>query len=169
MVANIWPEEQFLQEILSTLNFAQRMGDVVNVASVNIQLDINAHIKKMTKEIKELKQELAMHNTLANRGRINYDPYSPNEQKIQMEAAKKFLVGQSEELEFDSIRQAKELFYQIRHIYQKVKSLNQGKSQSQELPEEMQQLKAEEKVEEKKEEKDDKKTIKRIIGIFRCP
>ena len=160
MVANIWPEEQFLQEILSTLNFAQRMGDVVNVASVNIQLDINAHIKKMTKEIKELKQELAMHNTLANRGRINYDPYSPNEQKIQMEAAKKFLVGQSEELEFDSVRQAKELFYQIRHIYQKVKSLNQGKPQSQELPEEMQQPKAEEKVEEKKEEKDDKKNKK---------
>ena len=160
MVANIWPEEQFLQETLSTLNFAQRMGGVVNVASVNIQLDINAHIKKMTKEIKELKQELAMHNTLANRGRINYDPYSPNEQKIQMEAAKKFLVGQSEELEFDSVRQAKELFYQIRHIYQKVKSLNQGKPQSQELPEEMQQPKAEEKVEEKKEEKDDKKNKK---------
>ena len=61
---------------------------------------------------------------------------------------------------FISIRQAKELFYQIRHIYQKVKSLNQGKSQSQELPEEMQQLKAEEKVEEKKEEKDDKKNKK---------
>ena len=160
MVANIWPEEQFLQETLSTLNFAQRMGGVVNVASVNIQLDINAQIRKMTKEIKELKQELAMHNTLANRGRINYDPYSPNEQKAQMEAAKKFLVGQSEDLEFDSVRQAKELFYQIRHIYQKVKSLNKGKPQSQELPEEMQQPKVVEKVEEKKEEKDDKKNKK---------
>ena len=160
MVANIWPEEQFLQETLSTLNFAQRMGGVVNVASVNIQLDINAQIRKMTKEIKELKQELAMHNTLANRGRINYDPYSPSEQKVQMEAAKKFLVGQSEDLEFDSVRQAKELFYQIRHIYQKVKSLNKGKPQSQELPEEMQQPKVVEKVEEKKEEKDDKKNKK---------
>ena len=157
MVANIWPEEQFLQETLSTLNFAQRMGGVVNITSVNIQLDINAQIRKMTKEIKELKQELAMHNTLANRGRINYDPYSPNEQKAQMEAAKKFLVGQSEDLEFDSVRQAKELFYQIRHIYQRVKSLNKGKPQSQDLPEEMQQKKVEEKPEEKKEEKDDKK------------
>ena len=154
MVANIWPEEQFLQETLSTLNFAQRMGGVVNVASVNIQLDINAQIRKMTKEIKELKQELAMHNTLANRGRINYDPYSPSEQKTQMEAAKKFLVGQSEELEFDSVRQAKELFYQIRHIYQKVKSLNKGKPQSQNLPEEMQQkIEEKEKPEEKKERK----------------
>ena len=160
MVANIWPEEQFLQETLSTLNFAQRMGGVVNITSVNIQLDINAQIRKMTKEIKELKQELAMHNTLANRGRINYDPYSPNEQKAQMEVAKKFLVGQSEELEFDSVRQAKELFYQIRHIYQKVKSLNKGKPQSQELPEEMQKPKVEEKPEEKKEEKDDKKIKK---------
>ena len=160
MVANIWPEEQFLQETLSTLNFAQRMGGVINITSVNIQLDINAQIRKMTKEIKELKQELAMHNTLANRGRINYDPYSPSEQKAQMEAAKKFLVGQSEDLEFDSVRQAKELFYQIRHIYQRVKSLNQGKPQSQELPEEMQQQKIEEKVEEKKEEKDDKKNKK---------
>ncbi len=157
MVANIWPEEQFLQETLSTLNFAQRMGGVINITSVNIQLDINAQIRKMTKEIKELKQELAMHNTLANRGRINYDPYSPSEQKAQMEAAKKFLVGQSEDLEFDSVRQAKELFYQIRHIYQRVKSLNQGKPQSQELPEEMKQPKAEEKVEEKKEEKEKEK------------
>ena len=126
MLATIWPEPQFLQETLSTLNFAQRMGGVVNVTSVNIQLDINAQIRKMTKEIKELKQELAMHNTLANRGRINYDPYSPEEQKVQMDLAKKFLVGETEELEFDSVRQAKELFYQIRHIYQKVKSLNSG-------------------------------------------
>ena len=126
----------------------------MNVTSVNIQLDINAQIRKMTKEIKELKQELAMHNTLANRGRINYDPYTQEEQKIQMEAAKKFLVGQSEELEFDSVRQAKELFYQIRHIYQKVKSLNKGKPQSQNLPDEMlqPQTKEEEKKEEKKEE-----------------
>ena len=154
MLATIWPEPQFLQETLSTLNFAQRMGGVVNVTSVNIQLDINAQIRKMTKEIKELKQELAMHNTLANRGRINYDPYAQEEQKIQMEATKKFLVEQSEELEFDSVRQAKELFYQIRHIYQKVKSLNKGKPQSQNLPDEMlqPQVKEEEKKEEKKEE-----------------
>ena len=169
MLATIWPEIQFLQETLSTLNFAQRMGGVVNIASVNIQLDINAQIRKMTKEIKELKQELAMHNTLANRGRINYDPYSPEEQKTQMDAAKKFLVGQTEELEFDSVRQAKELFYQIRHIYQKVKSLNSGKPQSQNLPEEMQQqqpqIKEEEKKEEEKiEEKGDKADKKKEKG-----
>ena len=165
MLATIWPEPQFLQETLSTLNFAQRMGGVVNVTSVNIQLDINAQIRKMTKEIKELKQELAMHNTLANRGRINYDPYTQEEQKVQMDAAKKFLVGQSEELEFDSVRQAKELFYQIRHIYQKVKSLNKGKPQSQNLPDEMlqPQVKEEEKKEEEIEEEKPPEIMEGII------
>ena len=49
MLATIWPEPQFLQETLSTLNFAQRMGGVVKITSVNILLDINAQIRKMTK------------------------------------------------------------------------------------------------------------------------
>lgn len=123
MVATIWPEEGYIQETLSTLNFAKRMKNVVNEATVNIQLDTNALLKKLTKEIKELKQELAMHNTLANRGRINYDLYSQDEQIIQQGIAKKFLMGEAEEMDFDSVRQAKELFCQIRNIYQKVSSL----------------------------------------------
>lgn len=123
MVATIWPEEGYLQETLSTLNFAKRMKNVVNEATVNIQLDTNALLKKLSKEIKELKQELAMHNTLANRGRINYDSYSQEEQSIQQGISKKFLMGETEEMEFDSVRQAKELFYQIRNIYQKVSTL----------------------------------------------
>lgn len=60
-----------------------------------------------------------MHNTLANRGKINYDPYTPEEQYIQQQIALKFLNGENEDIEFDSIRQAKELFIQCRIIFQK--------------------------------------------------
>ena len=144
MLATIWPEVRYLQETLSTLNFATRMKKVVNVIAVNIHMDTSAQLRKYTREIKELKQELAMHNTLANRGRIKYDPYTPEEQKVQEEFAKKFLTGETEELDFDSVRQAKELFYQIRTIYQKVKLLNTGKVQSEPIIEEK-------KEEEKKE------------------
>ena len=77
-----------------------------------------------------------------------------------MDAAKKFLIGETEELEFDSVRQAKELFYQIRHIYQKVKSLNSGKPQSQNLPEEMQKPQIEE------EEKKPKENAKQKLAKF---
>jgi kinesin family member 6/9 len=33
-------------------------------------------IKRYEKEIRDLKQELAMHDTLQNRGRITYDLYT---------------------------------------------------------------------------------------------
>ena len=119
MIATIWPEEQFILDTLSTLNFAKRMKNVVNDLSVNIMLDKNAYVKKLTKEIKELKKELLMHNTLSNRGKINYDPYTPEEQYVQQQIALKFLNGENEDIEFDSIRQAKELFIQCRIIFQK--------------------------------------------------
>jgi kinesin family protein 6/9 len=132
MIATIWPEEQFILDTLSTLNFAKRMKNVVNDLSVNIMLDKNAYVKKLNKEIIELKKELLMHNTLANRGKINYDPYTPEEQYIQQQIALKFLNGENEDIEFDSIRQAKELFIQCRIIFQKEYNGTKMEEESQE-------------------------------------
>ncbi len=75
MVANIWPEGNHLEETISTLKFATRMMRVSNEAIINIQLDPHLLSKRYEKEVRDLKQELAMHDTLANRGRINYDPH----------------------------------------------------------------------------------------------
>jgi kinesin family protein 6/9 len=52
------------------------MMRIQNEASVNIIADPNLLIKRYDHEIKQLKAELAMHDTLANRGRINYADYS---------------------------------------------------------------------------------------------
>lgn len=90
---------------------------VANEATVNIQLDPVLLLKKQEKEIRDLKQELAMHDTLANRGRINYDPYSPEQQKEQQQLAKDFLTGAQEDIEFESLRQVKELFFQMKNLY----------------------------------------------------
>ena len=79
----------------------------------------HALIKKLTKEIKELKQEIQMHNTLNNRGKINYDPYTSEEQYVQQVRALKFLNGEDEDVEFDNVRMAKELFNQCRILFQK--------------------------------------------------
>ena len=130
MIATIWPEEQFIMDTLSTLNFAKRMKNVVNDLSINIKLDKNAYVKKLSKEIKELKKELLMHNTLANRGKINYDPYTPEEQYLQQQIALKFLSGEDEDIEFDSIRQAKELFVQCRILFQKEYNGNKIESET---------------------------------------
>lgn len=81
MVANIQVQKRHMEETISTLKFATRMMKVKNEASVNVMLDPSLAIKRFEKEIRDLKQELAMHDTLANRGRINYDTYSPEELK----------------------------------------------------------------------------------------
>lgn len=80
MIANVWPEPAHLEETISTLKFGTRMMKVTNEATINVHLDSNQLIKKYEREIRELKQELAMHDTLANRGRITYETYTPEQQ-----------------------------------------------------------------------------------------
>ena len=80
MIANIWPEKRHLEEMSCTLKFATRMMKVQNEATVNIMQDPALQIKRYEKEIRDLKQELAMHDTLSNRGRINYAAYNQREQ-----------------------------------------------------------------------------------------
>lgn len=58
-----------------------------------MNLDPKLLLKKYEKDIRQLKQQLAMHDTLANRGRINYESFSPEQQHEQQKIAKKFLDG----------------------------------------------------------------------------
>jgi kinesin family protein 6/9 len=81
MIANIWPEKRFIEETQSTLKFATRMMKIQNEASVNLLLDPALQIRRYEKEIKDLKQELAMRDTLMNRGRVNYSDYTQKEQQ----------------------------------------------------------------------------------------
>ena len=121
MVANVWPEPSHLEETTSTLKFATRMMRVANEAVVNVHADPTLLLKRYEREIRDLKQELAMHDTLANRGRINYDPYSAEQQyEIQL-VAQKFMEGELEEVEeINSLRQVRELFHQMRLLYKKM-------------------------------------------------
>ena len=127
MIANIWPEESHLEESISTLRFAQRMMKVHNELSVNIQLDPDILLKKYERQIKDLKLELAMHDTLSGRGRISYEPYSAEQQYEQQQICTRYLKGEIEDIDINSIRQVKELFIQFRNIYRNaVRNLDDG-------------------------------------------
>jgi kinesin family member 6/9 len=68
-------------------------------------------IKRYEKEIRDLKQELAMHDTLQNRGRITYDQYAPDQQVEIRQASVAFLAGETDEInDFDSLRKVREYF-----------------------------------------------------------
>jgi kinesin family member 6/9 len=119
MVANIWPEPEHMEETISTLRFATRMMRVSNEATKNVELDPSQLIERYKREIKDLKQELAMHDTLANRGRVVYEPYTPDQRRQIELLSEKFLDGQVEEIEIESIRQVKEILSYIRKLYKR--------------------------------------------------
>jgi len=56
------------------------MMKITNEATVNTMMDPALQVKRLEKEIRDLKQELAMHDTLSNRGRINYAAYNNQKQ-----------------------------------------------------------------------------------------
>ncbi len=111
MIANIWPEAQHLEETASTLKFATRMMKIQNEASVNIVSDPNLLIRRYENEIKQLKQELAMHDTLANRDRITYTGYNQEETAAIQKITTDFLDGARDDIgEIDSLRKVREIF-----------------------------------------------------------
>ena len=108
-----------MEETISTLRFANRMMRVSNEVVINVELDPGQLVERYKREIRDLKQELAMHDTLMNRGRVVYEPYTPDQQYLIQQTVEKFLDGDSEDIEIESLRQAKEIFNQIRNAYRK--------------------------------------------------
>jgi len=120
MVANVWPEAKMLQETASTLRFATRMMRVSNEASVNVHLDPALLIRKYERQIKDLKQELAMHDTLAGRSRVQYEEYNPDEIRELEEKVKMYLDGELQEIEVSSLRMVYEAFGCFRRLHQQL-------------------------------------------------
>uniref|UniRef100_A0A7S3D191 Kinesin-like protein n=1 Tax=Palpitomonas bilix TaxID=652834 RepID=A0A7S3D191_9EUKA len=115
LIANIWPEGRHLEETISTLKFANRMKKIKNDAVVNLKEDPEIHIKKMEREIRELKQELAMHDALANRSGVTYGSFS-EEQKEDVKRRVASFVYDGEDIDFESVRFAREAFNVLRDM-----------------------------------------------------
>lgn len=125
MCANIWGQAEHLEETISTLKFASRMMRISNEVVVNVQQDPSMLLKKYEREIRDLRQELAMHDTLANQSRRVYEDYT-EEQRYQLKVQmKKWVDNEIDELEILNVRQVREYFLQfklyIRNIESEVK------------------------------------------------
>jgi len=95
MFANIYGETAHLEETISTLRLAARMMRVQNETSVNETFDDAAMVKKLSKEVKELKQELLMHDAMVERTGINYDVYTPEQQQDMAEMIEKYVTAEN--------------------------------------------------------------------------
>jgi len=122
LIANIYGEMAHLEETISTLQFAARLRSVTNIASVNEQPDPQLLIKKYEREIAELKRELAMHDSLANRSRILYEPYSEMQRGALTSQLQSYLEHQTDDVPIESVRQMRELLISARTLYEQKQS-----------------------------------------------
>jgi kinesin family protein 6/9 len=56
-------------------------------------------IKKYEREIRDLKQELSMHDTLTNRSHIQYEPFTESQKVELQKQLKNFIDNEEEEIE----------------------------------------------------------------------
>ncbi|EPZ35149.1 NAD(P)-binding domain-containing protein [Rozella allomycis CSF55] len=142
-------EKAHLEETISTLRFATRMMNVTTSPIENIQDDPTvklynvfkkALIKKYERIIKELKQELLMHDAMANRSHIQYEPFNDLQRAELQRTLQLYLKGEEEEIEIVSMRQIKEMLSLFKSMY---KSL---------------ELEIEEKIKQKGQDKNEERT-----------
>lgn len=117
MIANIWGQKEHIEETISTLRFSTRMMCVSVSPEINVHYDPLALIKKYEKEIKDLKQELSMHDTMTNRSHIQYEPYTEAQKAELTKIVKNYIDNDAEEIEVINIRQIKEIFSIFRLLY----------------------------------------------------
>lgn len=121
MFACIWGERHHLEETISTLRLAQRMMKVTNTISVNVDVDPMVLVKKYEKQIKDLKQELMMHDALTGeRSGVQYDEYTPEQRDELALNVRRFIEAPEEKeddvLDVQSMRHVKELFRQFKQV-----------------------------------------------------
>ena len=119
LVANVWPEARHFEETLSTLKFAARMSSVSNNATINSHAEISPSqaLVMCQSQIADLKRELAMHDQLAGRGHVSYEPFTPNQRSQLREQVKTYLDGGASELEAATLRQVKETYELMKQLY----------------------------------------------------
>jgi kinesin family member 6/9 len=119
MIANVWGEKEHIEETISTLRFATRMMCVSVNPEVNIHYDPLALIKKYEREVRDLKQELSMYDTLGNRSHVSYEPYTEVQRAELTKLVLKYIEN-DEEIEIINLRQIKESFSILRGLYKQL-------------------------------------------------
>ncbi|KAM6161084.1 kinesin-like protein KIF9 isoform 2-T2 [Erethizon dorsatum] len=116
LVTNIYGEAAQLEETLSSLRFASRMKLVTTEPAINEKYNAERMVKNLEKELALLKQELAVHNSLANHPLVTYDPMDEVQIAEINSQVRRYLEGTLEEIDIISLRQIQEVFNQFRVV-----------------------------------------------------
>lgn len=123
LFACIWGEAAHLEETVSTLRLASRMMRVQN-ATTTVEVNDPVRLaRKQERTIRELKQELLMHDALADRSGIKYEPYSAEEKDAIAARVRRYADAQDDAANelllqdgFQSVREMREVCLQFKRL-----------------------------------------------------
>eukprot|EP00762_Andalucia_godoyi_P004055 ANDGO_06360.mRNA.1 Kinesin-like protein KLP1 len=115
LIANIWAEPQCLDETISTLKFATRMMRVQNEPVQNVSMDAQAQVKVLERQVRDLRQELAMIKQLSGQSSntASYEPLGDSDKHELQSRVLSFVKGEGAE---DAIMDKVESFYRFREV-----------------------------------------------------
>ncbi|KAI0213411.1 Kinesin-like protein KIF9 [Lamellibrachia satsuma] len=116
LIANVRAEMLHMEETVSTLRFAMRMMCVEVKPAVNQKYDPNRLVTQLQHEIEELRNELAMHDTLANRSHMSYEPLSEQQLYEVKQQVIQFVEGRLDEVDIVNVRQIQAVYEGFREL-----------------------------------------------------
>jgi len=124
LIACLWPDVEHADETVSTCRFASRVMTLQTKAVVNESKDPRVIIRKHERQIRELKQELAMHDTFAGKAPVNYGEMGEVERQELRQQVSMFLDGDMpvDDLPCESLKQVREIFRILKHSYRGAKT-----------------------------------------------
>lgn len=130
MFACIWGESKHLEETISTLKLAQRMMRVQNETASIVETDPHLLLKKYERQIRDLKQELNMHDALVERTGVVYDEHTPEQVHELCKMLRAYVdapaEGENDILQLSSMQQIRELFRQCKIMIRNAESSGGG-------------------------------------------
>ncbi|XP_067928961.1 kinesin-like protein KIF9 [Watersipora subatra] len=116
LIANVWGEREQLDETVSTLRFATRMMCVASEPAVNEQVDPTLMVKKLEKDIQNLKRELAMHDTLNNRSMVTYEALSEQQKYEIKQQVRRYISSDLDTIDIINIKQIEGVYESFKEI-----------------------------------------------------
>ena len=117
MMACIWPSAEHKTQTISTLRFAARMMNIKTKPVINKEKSYMTEKAKLyLNQIKEMKEELALHDKLAGRGKVQYGPLT-SAQKIQVNSSvTNYLIDDQNKIELVNVAQIRHILGIMRNV-----------------------------------------------------
>ncbi|KAG9416429.1 Kinesin-like protein kif9 [Aphanomyces cochlioides] len=134
LIACVWPDESQNDQTIATLKFATRMMRVKTSAVVNVAQEQNQQVKRYQDEIRRLKLELVLHDTLAGRSFVSYDPISVEQERDMADAISKYIADESNVLPVGNVVHVQTTFRLFREAVVAIQSQRTNVRKDQEEP-----------------------------------